>query len=98
MSHNSALNLPDQTTDDDDHRYMVVSTHTTSEGRLAYQRCTCGVWRVQRYPRRGRPVIEAVVVASPAGVDAPAVLTSCAADSALDLGLRGSRIESAATV
>ena len=32
MSHNSDLNLRD--TDDDDHRYTLVSTHTTSEGRL----------------------------------------------------------------
>ena len=47
--------------DHDGHRYATVSAHNTSQGRLAYQRCNCGVWRVQRYPANAAPVTEAVL-------------------------------------
>jgi len=56
--------------DDAGHQYATESAHTTSEGRIAYQRCSCGQWRVQRYPRVGlggdQSVTEAVVWAGPA--------------------------------
>jgi len=43
------------------HRYSTVSAHNTSEGRIAYQRCACGLWRIQRYNRAGGSVLEACV-------------------------------------
>ena len=47
--------------DHDGHRYSTASIHHTSQGRIAYQRCTCGTWRIQRYPRHAQPVTEAVL-------------------------------------
>ena len=44
------------------HRYATVSAHNTSQGRVAYQRCVCGLWRIQRYTRGGVPVLEAAAV------------------------------------
>lgn len=35
------------------HCFGTVSAHNTSEGRIAYQRCGCGLWRIQRYPAAG---------------------------------------------
>jgi hypothetical protein len=35
------------------HCFGTVSTHSTSEGRIAYQRCSCGLWRIQRHPAAG---------------------------------------------
>jgi hypothetical protein len=43
------------------HQYSTVSAHSTSEGRIAYQHCTCGIWRIQRFPADGQPATEAVV-------------------------------------
>lgn len=59
------------------HSYATVSAHNTSEGRVVYQRCVCGLWRIQRYIRGGAPVLEAVVdqrgpSATPAQLGVPA--------------------------
>jgi len=43
------------------HRYSTLSTHSTSEGRIAYQHCDCGLWRVERYPSHAQPITEATV-------------------------------------
>jgi hypothetical protein len=43
------------------HHYAVVSAHNTSEGRIVYQRCACGLWRIQRHDRVGGTVLEATV-------------------------------------
>lgn len=43
------------------HSYSTVSAHNTSEGRVSYQRCACGLWRIQRNARSGIPVLEAIV-------------------------------------
>jgi hypothetical protein len=45
----------------DGHHYTTVSMHNTSEGRVLYQHCICGSWRVLRTPGMGRPILEAVV-------------------------------------
>lgn len=29
------------------HAHTVVSSHTTSEGRVSYLRCDCGAWEVR---------------------------------------------------
>jgi len=29
-----------------EHSWRTMSTHPTSEGRVCYQRCACGRWRV----------------------------------------------------
>jgi hypothetical protein len=57
-------------TDHDGHRFALVSAHATSQGRLCYLRCSCGMWQVRRYPGIGRTVTEAVVGAPAVGVDA----------------------------
>ena len=44
-----------------DHDYRSVSAHRTSEGRICYQHCSCGLWRVVRFPLAGSPVLTAVV-------------------------------------
>ncbi|MEP6562634.1 MAG: hypothetical protein ABJD68_16360 [Nakamurella sp.] len=59
---------PTTGTDADGHRFATVSAHDTSEGRIAYQRCTCDMWRIQRYPRSGRPAQLAVVARPPAAL------------------------------
>jgi len=56
--------------DHDGHRFALVSAHPTSQGRLSYLRCSCGMWQVQRQPRVGRTVTEAVVGAPAVGVGA----------------------------
>jgi hypothetical protein len=43
------------------HRYTTLSTHCTSEGRIVYQHCDCGLWRVERYPSDAQPITEAIV-------------------------------------
>jgi hypothetical protein len=35
-------------TDDHDHDWATSSEHSTSEGRIIYQSCACGRWRVLR--------------------------------------------------
>ena len=47
--------------DVDGHRYSTISAHTTSEGRIAYQRCACGMWRIERFPRFGDPITQASI-------------------------------------
>jgi hypothetical protein len=56
--------------DHDGHRFALVSAHATSQGRLSYLRCSCGMWQVQRQPRAGGTVTEAVVGAPTVGADA----------------------------
>lgn len=43
------------------HSYRTISTHSTSEGRVAYRQCSCGLWRIERYPASGQRHLEAVV-------------------------------------
>lgn len=43
------------------HQYATVSAHTTSEGRVVYQRCACGLWRIQRHTRFAGTFLEATV-------------------------------------
>ena len=43
------------------HHYSTVSAHNTSEGRIAYQRCACGLWRIERFPRFGDPMMQASI-------------------------------------
>ena len=44
-----------------EHRWFTVSRHLTADGLVAYQRCTCGRWRVLENsepvsaPGRARP-------------------------------------------
>lgn len=55
-----------------DHRWQVTSRHPTSEGVVAYQRCSCGAHRVlQAAPLVGGPEVLVVAGARPAG-DGPA--------------------------
>jgi hypothetical protein len=35
-------------TRDHQHHWQTASEHTTSQGRLAYQSCPCGRWRILR--------------------------------------------------
>ena len=73
--------------DDGGHRFSTVSTHPTSQGLIAYRRCTCNLWRIERYQADGRRQLEAVVDQlsrpgrSGAGAPwrAPAVATECKA-------------------
>jgi len=58
------------------HTYTAVSAHNTSEGRVVYQRCVCGLWRILRYSRAVGTVLEAAVdqrkeSAAPARLAAP---------------------------
>ena len=46
---------------DGGHHFSTVSSHSTSDGRIAYRRCNCGLWRVERYPTDGRRLLEAQV-------------------------------------
>lgn len=32
-----------------DHHWVTNSEHSTSEGRISYQSCACGRWRVLRH-------------------------------------------------
>lgn len=56
--------------DHDGHRFALVSAHATSQGRLSYLRCRCGMWQVQRQPRAGGTLTEAVLGAPAMGADA----------------------------
>ena len=63
--HDAPLSNPHPSgTDPDGHHYLAVSTHHTSEGRIVYRHCRCGMWRVERVARSGQPVLEAVVAGS----------------------------------
>lgn len=92
MTTTIASNVLDHATDNNGHRYAVVSAHNTSEGRVAYLRCTCGLWRVQRYPRRGRVVLEAVVDAAVGAVQADGAVQS---DGAVQKDAAASTVEPA---
>ena len=48
------------TTDPGGHLFRTVSAHHTSQGRICYQKCACGSWRIERYPVTGRVQLEAV--------------------------------------
>ena len=56
MDHNRTQQLAH-----DGHRYRTVSTHNTSEGRVAYQRCGCGVWHIELFGRLGESALQASV-------------------------------------
>ena len=45
----------------DGHRYRTVSTHNTSEGRVAYRHCACGMWHIELFNRVGEPVRQASI-------------------------------------
>jgi len=51
--------MENNSTHQGNHRYRTVSAHNTSEGRVAYRRCACGIWQIERFPRLGDPAIEA---------------------------------------
>ncbi|WP_170304473.1 hypothetical protein [Microlunatus speluncae] len=36
-------------TPDHEHQWQTNSEHSTSEGRISYQSCPCGRWRVLRH-------------------------------------------------
>ena len=73
------------------HSFTTVSAHSTSEGRIAYRQCSCGLWRIEHYPTGGQRRLLALVDQSartvtrhrnPGALDSGASLVSSSAPSA----------------
>ena len=57
MMNNELLGGPEVRTTPEEtggHCFTTVSAHSTSEGRIAYRKCSCGLWRIEHYPTDGQ--------------------------------------------